>query len=348
MTDIDPESSLSKSSAITIAGYWITLAAIIACIVGVWMVTAASRFADFDTYVLYLDQLVHFPPANWWYFETLSNSYLLLLHNLTQSVETSIEVAHYLLAVIFVLFLVAAFPPKTSSWASILFFFCLLGPALAFVTLRATPAYFLIAIAALHAIRHDRRTWIYTLVAFLFHASALLAIPPMALLYWQDRLPGFMKGKRSLLMFAGMLVLLFPVAILLPQITRSAVTLIQSTPYLSKYIAYTDEVLPSDHVTSVNHYIFLVFVVIYSGIFFAKVKSRDRRIFIYALSSLFIYVLSFFSLSPVAAFRQAPFFLLPMISLFPWRDIGLKGAMAFFFALACGGLFYFQFDQVYV
>jgi len=348
VTGIDPDSSSPESSAIAGAAYWITLAAIGACIIGVWLTTAASRFADFDTYVLYLDQLVHFPPINWWYFEALSNFYLLVLHNLTQSVETSIFAAHDLLAVAFVLFMVAAFPPKNSSWASILFLFCLLGPALAFVTLRATPAYFLVAIATLHAMRRDSRGWLYTFIAFLFHASTLLAVVPMLLLYNQDRLPGFLTGKHSLRLLVGLIVLLLPVAILLPQIASSAASLLQSTPYLSKYIAYTDEVLPADHVTSINHYIFLAFVLAYSIVFFWKMNKDASRISIYVMSSLFIYILAFFSLSPVAAFRQAPFFLLPMISLFPWRNIGLKGPMALVFIVACACLFYFQFDQVYI
>jgi len=136
--------------------------------------------------------------------------------------------------------------------------------------------------------------------------------------------------------------------VVLPQIISAMISLIQNTPYLSKYIAYTDEVLPVDHVTSISHYVFMVFVVIFSGAFLISSSGDVDKIRIYIMSSILVYLFTFIALSPVAAFRQAPFFLIPMISLFPWKKFGINGPISFIFILACAGMFVFQFDQVYI
>jgi EpsG family len=328
--------------------YWLAIAAICVIIATVWGTTYPDRFADFDTYVLYLDQLVHFPPDNWWYFESMSNLYLLTIHGVYRSVIPSIAIAHYVLGIMFIVFLIISFPPRLSSWPSIVFLFCFLGPVLAFVTLRATPAYFLVAAGALRAMRRDPSAWIYIGTAFLFHASTLLAVPPMLLLYFQNHVPNALKGRKSLYIFIPVMTLYFASSFLLPQFTDIIISTIQGTPYLAKYIAYTDEVLPASHVTSSNHYIFLVFVVLYTTVFFARSRKEADPIMIYIIPSVLIYSFMFTAFSPVAAFRQAPFFLIPMISLFPWHRVGIKGPASVLFVVLCAALFVFQFDQVYL
>lgn len=337
-------SSLATSNA----GYWATIAAICTCIGAVWLTTKPENFADVDTYILYLDQLIHFPPSNWWYFESLSNFYLVGIHAIDHSVESSIFAAHYILGIIFVTLLLISFPPRISSWKSILFFFCILGPALAFVTLRATPAYFLVSAGVLYAMRRDPRAWPYVTLAFFFHASTLLALPPMILLYFQKWWPASLRGRRALWIYVIAVALLLISTVILPQIVSAIINTIQGTPYLSKYIAYTDEVLPADHTTSANHYIFMAFVILFTGTFLISSRKDEENIRIYVISSILIYLFAFIALSPVAAFRQAPFFLIPMISLFPWSKFGIKGPIVFFFILGCAGLFVFQFGQVYI
>ncbi|WEK44385.1 MAG: EpsG family protein [Candidatus Sphingomonas colombiensis] len=337
-----------SSFATTNTGYWVAIAAIGACIGAVWLTTKPGNFADVDTYILYLDQLIHFPPANWWYFEAFSNFYLILIHLIQPSVQSSVFIAHYILGITFIFLLIISFPPRISSWQSIFFFFCILGPVLAFVTLRATPAYFLISASVFRAMRRDPRAWIYVAVAFLFHASTLLALPPMLLLYFQKFLPQSLRGKRAAWILAIAISSLLVATAIFPQITSAPITLIQSTSYLSKYIAYTDEVLPTNHVTSISHYVFMVFVVLLTISFLISLDDRAKSIIIYVISSSFVYLSMFMALSPVAAFRQAPFFLIPMISLFPWQKFGIKGPVAFLFILACAVLFVFQFDQVYI
>ena len=326
--------------------YWASFGAIAVCIFFVNFFTRPYDYADYDTYVIYLDSLVHFPPENWFYFEPLSNFYLLAIHWLLNSVEPSIWLAHYLLGALFLVLLVKSSSPRDSAWQNLLFSFAVLGPLLAFVTLRATPAYFLTAVSVTHAARRDPRAWLYFVLAALFHASALLAAVPLALLYFEDRFAGLAKLTRSPRLLVLSIVALAVFGVLAAAFAGYAISVIQSVPVLSKYVAYTAD-SSSNTVSSINHYIFLLFVTILVITLFLVGNEKTVRINGYILVSFAIYIGLFFATSPVAAFRQTPFWLLPLIALFPWRRVGVVEATAPLFIILCSGLFYFQFMQVY-
>lgn len=330
------------------AGYWFSLVGIALCILVIDLNTHANDYADLDTYLVYLSQLVHFPPDNWYYFEALSNFYLLFIHWLTDSVDQAVVVAHYLLGVMFVGFLAYASPPGRSSWPSLVFMFALLGSLLAFVTLRATPAYFLVAIGVRYALDRDRKTWACLVIATLFHASALLAAAPLAFLYFRDSLPSLLRAERPIRLFVIAVALFAVIGILGSQISKVAVSLIESIPILSKYVTYTDQNSSPNQATSLNHYLFFAFVSVFAFFFFVFSNEKNRRLNEYVLISFVLYAVLFAGISPVAAVRQAPFWLMPMIGLYPWRRVGVTEATAPLFVLACAGLFYFQFEQVYL
>ena len=70
--------------------YRVVYGAIVLIIFGIDIFTEPTRYADLDTYVYYLDALVHYPPDSWIYFEVLSNVYLLVSYWLMQSVFSAI------------------------------------------------------------------------------------------------------------------------------------------------------------------------------------------------------------------------------------------------------------------
>lgn len=324
--------------------YWMWYGIIAIVITAISTFSEPTRYADLDAYIYYLDSLVHFPPDSWMYFEVFSNIYLLMAYWLTRSVLSAIILAHYILALIFLVLLPKTFPPRRSSWTSLFFMFAMLGPLLAFVTMRATPAYFLIAIGVRQAAERKPNAWLFLLAASLFHISSLLAAVPMLLLYFEGNLPNFMRTDKSRRFYVFAILAIISVGGILPQVSAELTNIIRSIPVVSKYDVYTD----SDSTgRQIGHYIFLVFVGMLTFIFML-LRGESAKINIYVVSSFAIYVVLFFSSSPVAAFRQAPFWLMPMIATLPWDRLGLNRATTPIFVLVCCSLFAFQFYQIYV
>jgi hypothetical protein len=266
--------------------------AIALAIIGFGVFTQAEYYADFDTYVYYLDGLVNFPSPSWMYFEPLSNIYLLSAYWLTKSVLPAVIVAHYILGIIFLLAIVRVFPPAYSSWQTLLFTFAILGPLLAFVTLRATPAYFLVALAVSQALERRPTAWLYLLAASLFHISSLLAAAPMALLYFERNLPRFLRSKRSRWVYAFLAVVIIATATFLPNITSTILDVVGMFPAISKYDVYANTQTTE---TSTSHYLFLAFMLTFAVVYIIFQESDDVRINVYIISSLIIYILMFFS-----------------------------------------------------
>lgn len=340
----DPRDLSNSVKAEAIFSYWMWYGIISIVIAAISIFTEPTRYADLDAYIYYLDSLVHFPLDSWMYFEVFSNIYLLISHWLTQSVLSAIILSHYILAIIFLVLLPKTFPPRQSSWISLLFMFAMLGPLLAFVTMRATPAYFLIAIGVRQATERRPSAWLFLLAASLFHISSLLAAVPMVLLYFEDNLPHFMRTDRSRKFYVFAILIIITIGGIVPQVSAELTNIIRSIPVVSKYDVYTD----SNSVgRQIGHYIFLAFVGILTFIFML-LRGETTKLNIYVVSSFAIYVVLFFSSSPVAAFRQAPFWLMPMIATLPWERLGLNRATTPIFVLACCGLFAFQFYQIYV
>ncbi|RYF21576.1 MAG: hypothetical protein EOO77_05760 [Oxalobacteraceae bacterium] len=328
--------------------YWITLFCIGLCILVIDFNTDSRDYADSDTYLIYLSQLVHFPQSNWYYFEAFSNFYFLFLYWFVGSVDRAIEIAHYLLGVMFLGFMILAAPPRYTPWQSLLFMSALLGSLLAFVTLRATPSYFLLAISVHYAMDRNPRTWILLVVAAMFHASAFLAALPLTLLYFRDALPDLLKADRPVRLFAVALAFFIAIGVLAPQISKGVMSLFESIPILSKYVVYSVEASASKQGTSINHYIFFAFLAAFLLFFFIFSDARNKRLNEYLLFSFLIYIALFAGVSPVAAVRQAPFWLMPMIPLYPWKRVGVSMITIPLFVIFCAGLFYFQFSQVYL
>ena len=142
--------------------------------------------------------------------------------------------------------------------------FSILGPLLAFVTMRATPAYFLVAIAVRYAIDRRISAWLFLLLAALFHISALLAAVPMGLLYFERNLPSILQSNRSRKFYLFITLTVVAFGAILPAISSSVTSVVQSIPVISKYDGYTDSLSTE---TRIGHYIFLAFVSIMTVIF---------------------------------------------------------------------------------
>lgn len=148
--------------------------------------------------------------------------------------------------------------------------------------------------------------------------------------------------SRKFYLFITLTIVAF--AAILPELSSSVTSVVKSIPVISKYDVYTDSITTE---TRIGHYIFLVFVSILTVIFLMARDELSGRLSVYVMASFALYVVMFFSASPVAAFRQTPFWIMPMIALLPWERVGLTKATAPIFVIACAVLFVFQFGQVY-
>lgn len=334
----------SGTSAVGGAGYWIVYGAITIAVLFVNVLTEPDRYADFDSYIYYLDTLVHFPPPSWLYFEVLSNFFLLGMHWIARSVLSGVELAHYALGVFFVLMLPAVYRPRSTPWPGLLLSFAMLGPLLAFVTIRATPAYFLVAIAVRLALKRRPAAWACLAVASFFHISALVAAAPLAVVYFERHLPALLRSDRSRQYYLIVMLGIVALGAALPQLSDSVIGLIRLFPVLSKYEVYTD---PNSAVTQIGHYIYLAFVSLLTFMFMVVRNQASARLSMYVLMSFTLYVVMFFTAAPVAAFRQTPFWIIPMIAVLPWERFGVRHVTVPFFVLACVALMVLQFSQVY-
>lgn len=343
MTD-QPNSKTAVAGQRNSLLFWIWYGSISFITFGVTIFTDPTRYADLDTYVYYLDSLVHFPSTSSVLFELFSNIYLISSYWLTNSVLSAVILAHYCLSIVFVAFLATVFPSSRSSWTVLPFTFAILGPLLAFVTMRATPAYFLVAIGVRYAMNRRPSAWLFLIAASLFHISSLLAALPIAILYFEPYLPKILRANKSRGFYILSIAIMFATAGILPQLSGSFTNLIQSIPLVSKYDVYTDI---SSSPTQIGHYIFMAFVTILTMLYLVIKGDESKRLSVFVLVSFAIYILLFFSSSPVAAFRQAPFWLMAMIATIPWEKFKIRNSTAVVFVIGCAGLFIFQFNQIY-
>ncbi|WP_417794691.1 EpsG family protein [Terasakiella pusilla] len=324
--------------------YWLAYTIIAATVLVVNLTTDALRYADMDTYIYYLNSLVYFPPDSLMYFEVFSNIYLLASYWFMQSDVYGVVLAHYVLGFIFVLGLRFVIPPGKASWAALLFTFALVGPLLAFVTIRATPAYFLVAVATQLAMNRRWTSWVILSAAAMFHISALLAAIPMAILYFDHVLPEPLRDGGSRKISVSIILAIAVFGAVIPTLSVNITDLIQSIPVISKYSAYA---ISGSSETKIEHLIFFGFVASLTVLFMIAQTTQSKKLTSYVIASFVIYAVIFFSTSPVAAYRQAPFWLISLIAVLPWARVGVKGPTVYVFVMICAGMFAFQFQGVY-
>ena len=321
-----------------------------AIIVVVDSIIFPSRFFDYDTYLFYIDSIWYFPSATPVYMEPLSRLYLYVARGASDTTDTALNASHYLLGAVYLLGIFALLRKRPDGWQALLVTFAITGPLLALVTVRATPAYLLVALAVITADSRPLRSALFMALALCFHVSTGLTVAPWALLLLRARLPEVLRVERPApLILAGLVFAL--IFVYFGQTLVSALlSLVEGIPFLNKYLAYSQD-FATQHggirETSVSHYIFFVFSIGYSALYFLVADEEAKKINLYIVASLLIYVTMFFGLSPVAALRQACFWQLPMTVMLPWRRLGITAPLAPFLMVGSLGFFLFQLGQVY-
>jgi hypothetical protein len=333
--------------------YATVCALIAAAIVLVHVLVNQQNFSDAEAYLYYIDELKFFPDSGWWHFEPFAKSALLVLRDTTGNTETTVAIAHWLIGGVFLAGAVAAFPPRQANWRGLLATFALFGPQLAFVTIRATPAYMIANVAVLQAVRGQYRAFFFAGLAMMFHISAVLALVPILLLFGQSRFPQlrWLEKPRNLFWALGLLSVIF--VLLGSRVFELTRALFDSIPFLNKYLIFTMGSTDAGGAAgtagyAIGHFILLVCISAFVLAYLLLGNAVTRRTGGFVVVSYLIYVLSFFGFSPIAAFRQTPFWAIPAFSLFPWRTIAWRGGGNVPFLLGVAGVFAFQLSRVIV
>lgn len=330
----------------------ITLLFISIVIVFVNSLIEAGRFADYFSYVELVDQYFFFPGENWFLFEPASTLLFISLRYITGSATFSVDIAHYLLGLFYIFFMLKIVTEYKASWQSLLLCFCIFGPLLAFVTIRATPAYLFVALAFFETLRSKYKALLYVGLGALFHMSAMLALIPILLGLLQNRSRGFSwiysAGLGTFITLVGTLTL---ITLAQTYFSDTIFDLISNIPLLSRYLVYvssssSNSVSATSIGPSIFHFLYLICCSLFLLLFLTNKSEicRKSRLFIFS-SYIFFVVMQF---SPVSAFRQSIFWMVPAIFVFPWSVFTGGRYGAYPLSVCALAVFAYQLSTVFV
>lgn len=204
---------------------------------------------------------------------------------------------------------------KRVDWLNYWAFLVLFGPLLAFVTIRATPAY-LAFILAFFFLREGRTWWALSLsiMAVLFHFSALLLLPALLgslLLHKRLEKSRFVRRLAwvvylSAIGFGFFMTLFGPGAL---------VSGFELGELFVRYSAYVEEVEP---VSGMFHRAYYWGAVILATAYLVYSRDDWRCKSLIMLASCQFFLVAW---SPVLAFRQSIFWVAPLLLVLPFKSL---------------------------
>jgi hypothetical protein len=219
----------------------------------------------------------------------------------------------------------------------------LYSPLLAFVTLRATPAYLLVAAACFIRRSHPGRALGVAALAVGFHISAALALIPLLLTTYSNPGRAFSgRGTRRLdvwIVSAG--VLLYTVWGGLSDFLPGISAFLEGQSTLAKFAIYA---AGAGEMQSIMHRVY--FAVALGAVIMLLISTRNfaTRDVRYMTLSFLMY--SALTVSPVVAFRQSIFWMMPLVLILPLERYIHSAAVSFAFCALCAVLYAVDFPGV--
>lgn len=327
-------------------GRYAVLVFIVLSVVAIRFAIPSAIVADYDAYVQLADYLSFRPRSEWISFEPLSSLLLVTLRQFTGSGYSAVGIAHILLSTAYVLFIYKLISVRDISWQGVLLSFGLYGSALAFVLLRGTPAYILVVFALIDAINGKRRAAIFALAAVGFHISALLAVPALLAAYLQNKNPvvaRLFSGRTVVVVGAGLVAALSVASI--PAFLEYTNFVIRTfSQFIGKYATYFETANDLEKgrlvgAASNNHFYYTIVVSLLVMFFLTCFDRMAIALRAYIVTSYVTFMV--LSLSPVVAFRQSIFWVLPLVILFPWARYSFYGFGTLFMIVVSLAGFYF-------
>ena len=287
--------------------------------------TSAESIADYDSYLGLIDKIFYFYDSSQIFFEPASTLLLYTARLITGDTVLAVTLARYFTTFIlmFSIFVIGKY--KNVSTTSLVIIIAIFGPLLAFVTIRATPAYMLIAVSALDANNGRRRSIVWAFLALQFHVSAILSIPAIIFSLIQNRTNALSFIERSLNGVVAFLAIVGLVIVFLGQ--SFSELLLQSVGqigFLVKYIAYVGvldqtnaDLSTSENSSQIYHQAYFVISSLLFGFILNSKNTQCIKFRSFAIISFGIFV--FLQFSPVTAFRYSLFWVIPALLLIPWN-----------------------------
>lgn len=294
-----------------------------AAIIGVRLRVSPVDLADFDTYLVLADELGFMVWRDVLSFEPLSSAAIALLRDWSGSSYAAISIAHWLLSIGFLVGFYITFRLHDTDWRGVLVIFALYGALLSLITIRATPAYILVALATVYGMRGRPIAILLTIVAAGFHASAGLAIIPIVALVLQNRI-GFISDlfRNDIFTIGASLIVFIFFVVFYDAIILFLLRTVSGFTSLTKYMTYlsaADQTL-TPTVSSESQVGHIAYRFACSGLvlfFLLQRNEESKRLRSYVILSFAVF--AFLSFSPVSAYRQSIFWTVPLLMNLPWR-----------------------------
>lgn len=314
--------------------------------------TDAESIPDYYSYLQIIDSIYYFYDPSQIYYEPASTLLLYTSRLITGDAISAVSLARYFITSLFVIFFYILGKYKKVPLLSLVFILSVFGPLIIFVTIRATPAYMLVAIAALDAKEGRVRAMLWAFLALQFHVSVILAFPPIILSLIQNRTNYFSfieKSMNGVIAFFGVIGLIF--IIFGQSFSNLLLQAVGQIGFLMKYVAYVG-VLDQNNANYVAteagsqtyHRIYLGAASMFF-LFFIFLKDRDCIKFrSYTIVSFVIFL--FMQFSPVTAFRYSIYWMIPGLLLVPWSSYLKPPVIRIATIVMCLGAFIFQLSKI--
>lgn len=301
---------------------------------------SSSEISDYDAYAYFIDIYWRGWDKNWLVSEPLGWGSLLALRALTGSTDQAIVIAHWLLSIFTCAAILAVAIFYRLKWQGVLLSIAMFGPLLSMVTIRATPAYLLCVAATLTVSKRPLTGLGLVAFAILFHNTAILALGPIILIIFQQKLPGIASVLRNRALLAAFSATIAIIVLLFREDVFGALQNIFSfSPgFMQKYLVYfltgdTDVTFNGlQQETSIFHILFIVgaTLIFITYIVLGDAEQAPYTVFIVASFAIFIALSS----NPVISYRQSIFWVIPGLLTFPWTKlkphvIAAMGVIAF-------------------
>jgi hypothetical protein len=309
---------------------------LIVVILAIRIIVAPSYFADYASYVDLLEELKFNSDAASFILEPLSKLPLFIFGEFL-SIEHAVSLFSYINTLVFLIFFTVIVLRKNRSIIGLFLLFAIYVPLIAFISLRATPAYLCVALSFEFLWeRRFRSSLMMCVVASLFHLSAVLVLVPLCICIVVGRFHTEKSNQltclnlRAVLVFFVSLGLYFSGPILFGAVLQN---IIPADSILSRYSAYMLAV-EREKLTHLV-YFFCVLMVVY--FFLRDTASQHGHLFVEIAVILFAVL----AISPVVAYRYSLYFMIPVLLNFPILKSGAREFWIFVIALPACGLFLF-------
>jgi hypothetical protein len=329
---------------------WLSLYLCSAIVIMTRLQFAVDDFADFYGYVVLLDVMTFERRSLWDYGDPLSWGILAFFRILMGDSYRAIELGNIYISAIYIFFSYVLVKRYAVSWHSIVLIFVTFGPILAFVTIRATPAYFLVLFACLEMNRGSKLALPLCLLAALFHSSALLALPAFLVGLAQARFSTWdrLLRSRKIAMVIG-LIFVLPFALFRNDVGDLALTIIETFGSgFSRFVVYVQDSEGGSlqREVSIFQQIYFILASLALLALILLIVDSPRGATGYFITSYALFVLM--SGNPPSAFRQSLYWMMPLMVVFPWSSIRLRGLGNCAILVVAVVVYWFSFSEVIV